>query len=30
MPYRHIAALLGAHHTTIVPVGRAISTCSRG
>jgi hypothetical protein len=26
MPYTHIAALLGAHHTTIIPAARAITT----
>jgi hypothetical protein len=26
MPYTHIAALLGAHHTTIVPAARAITS----
>ena len=25
MPYTHIAALLGAHHSTIIPAGRAIA-----
>ena len=26
MPYTHIAALLGAHHTTITPAGQAIAS----
>ena len=26
MPYPHIAALLGAHHSTIAPAGQAITT----
>ena len=26
MPYTHIATLLGAHHSTIAPAGRAITS----